>query len=247
MDPLDPANVCVHLTGIGPTACHAGVDYDSVKAGTRRPEWPCTNLAVPCAARLLPAAQLAANQKWFDELAEQGVRIVHPDDGWVDHEANTIRFVYPTMQHALPAPGVLVALGTRERWRVVMLTREVLQPVGMSSLWAWLAGGDAIRNGARWSDDLSPPLDEPLDRAQVAALAGERPSLAVQTEPREAGWLRDLVEPAPPSEAERIAAHVAAVAPGYRERARAWLDAEHADMVEDLAALMATVSAECCS
>lgn len=60
---------------------------------------------------------------------------------------------------------------------------------------------------------------------------------------RERGQLQ---EAAPPSEAERVAEHVAAVAPGYRERARAWLDAEHADMVEDLAKLLATVSAECC-
>lgn len=106
----------------------------------------------------------------------------------------------------------------------------------------------AVRLGGILDEPLDPSLwAQTLDRAQVAALAGERPSLAVQTEPREAGWLRDLVEPAPPSEAERIAAHVAAVAPGYRERARAWLDAEHTDMVEDLAALMATVSAECCS
>ena len=45
----------------------------------------------------------------------------------------------------------------------------------------------------------------------------------------------------------RLAEHVAAVTPQYRERAREWLAAEHADPVEALAALLATVSGECCA
>lgn len=47
-------------------------------------------------------------------------------------------------------------------------------------------------------------------------------------------------------EPRRIAEHVAEVTPQYRERARAWLNAEHTDMVEELATLLATISAECC-
>lgn len=50
----------------------------------------------------------------------------------------------------------------------------------------------------------------------------------------------------PTDEPRRIAEHVAAVTPQYRERAREWLNAEHADMVEELATLLATISAECC-
>lgn len=83
------------------------------------------------------ATPIDREDAWLQELAEQGVRIVHPDDGWVDREANTVQFMYPTMQHALPAPGVLVALGTPAKWRVVMLKREVRQPVG-GSRWAFV-------------------------------------------------------------------------------------------------------------
>lgn len=53
-------------------------------------------------------------------------------------------------------------------------------------------------------------------------------------------------EPDALDEPARISEHVAAVTPQYRERARAWLNAEHTDMVEELATLLATISAECC-
>lgn len=52
--------------------------------------------------------------------------------------------------------------------------------------------------------------------------------------------------PRPTNEPRRIAEHVAEVTPQYRERARAWLNAKHTDMVEELATLLATISAECC-
>lgn len=44
-----------------------------------------------------------------------------------------------------------------------------------------------------------------------------------------------------PTEQERAEGLV----PLFREQARAWLEAEHADMEEDLAALLARVAAEC--
>lgn len=59
---------------------------------------------------------------------------------------------------------------------------------------------------------------------------------------------KDLAEWDPDAldESARVAADAAEMVPLYRERARAWLDAEHADMVEDLALLLATVAVESC-
>ncbi len=131
--------------------------------------------------RKTPPNYATREKAWLERLAVEGVRIVHPDDGWVDRNANTVQFVYPTMQHAMPAPGVLVALGTPEKWRVVMLKREVRQPIGPSR-WAFveqrLADPDltgtttfgSTDDGATWTQAGTPPHTLPELRRRLEAL-----------------------------------------------------------------------------
>lgn len=75
---------------------------------------------------------------WEEEIVGRGIQIAHPDDGWVDRARGTVLFAYPTFQQAAPAPGVRVALGTPDRWRLVELTHRVPQAVSLGSdRWAF--------------------------------------------------------------------------------------------------------------
>ncbi len=71
------------------------------------------------------ATEAASERAWHAELVERGVDIAHPDDGWVDSGRRNVYFAYPSLIRVEPAGGVLVALGTPRRWRLVRLTNEV--------------------------------------------------------------------------------------------------------------------------
>lgn len=63
-------------------------------------------------------------RQWCDELREAGIRAAHPDDGWVDRQANTVRLEYPQFAGRLEV-GDLIALGQPERYRVVRITGTI--------------------------------------------------------------------------------------------------------------------------
>lgn len=67
----------------------------------------------------------AAEAAWVEHLRRCGLKAAHPDDGWVDREANTLRFSYPQF-YDNPQVGDLIALGshTDRGWRVVRLTAK---------------------------------------------------------------------------------------------------------------------------
>lgn len=84
----------------------------------------------------LAASSEAARRSWVEILEARGIGLAHPDDGWVDRERDTVLLVYPSLSRTAPAPGVLLALGWPDRWRVVRITREVPMPIG-ASRWAF--------------------------------------------------------------------------------------------------------------
>jgi hypothetical protein len=62
---------------------------------------------------------------WVAHLRALGVRAAHPDDGWVDREANTVRLEYPQFGGRL-AVGDLLALGSpRDDTRIVRITGTI--------------------------------------------------------------------------------------------------------------------------
>lgn len=67
----------------------------------------------------------AGEAAWVKHLRRCGLKAAHPDDGWVDREANTVRFCYPQFFDN-PQVGDLIALGshTGRGWRVVRLTAK---------------------------------------------------------------------------------------------------------------------------
>lgn len=55
--------------------------------------------------------RMAAEQEQATtELIARGVKMEHPDDGWVDRQANTLQPCYPRFDHK-PQAGDLIALG----------------------------------------------------------------------------------------------------------------------------------------
>lgn len=78
-----------------------------------------------------------AERRWAELLETRGIGLAHPDDGWVDRQRNTVLLAYPSLSRTAPAPGVLLALGWPDRWRVVRITREVPMLLG-SSRWAFV-------------------------------------------------------------------------------------------------------------
>ena len=69
-------------------------------------------------------------RKWVRHLRRVGVKAAHPDDGWVDREANTVTFSCPQFNDN-PHVGDLIALGRPEDWRLVRVTKVRDGIVGM--------------------------------------------------------------------------------------------------------------------
>lgn len=65
----------------------------------------------------------AANEErdWIARLRAEGVKAAHPDDGWVDREANSVHFAYPQFDDGVEVGG-LIALGWPDRHRLVRVT-----------------------------------------------------------------------------------------------------------------------------
>lgn len=72
---------------------------------------------------------------WIATLRKQGVRGAHPDDGWVNRQANEVQFVYPQFMDGVQA-GSLVALGWPDRHRLVELTEYRKRQLG-TGCWAF--------------------------------------------------------------------------------------------------------------
>lgn len=79
---------------------------------------------VVAAAALRERAYYERERQWCDELREAGIRAAHPDDGWVDRDANTVHFAYPQFAGRVE-PGDLIALGQPDDYRVVRVTGTI--------------------------------------------------------------------------------------------------------------------------
>ena len=125
------------------TACR-GSDLTSCACGECSTCWPTPRSnGTPEGDRAVREWRGAARERasaeadWLAQLARADVGLAHPDDGWVNQEEGTVKFAYPSLHRRDPAVGVLVALGTPERWRLVRLTEERKQILG-ASRWAFV-------------------------------------------------------------------------------------------------------------
>lgn len=63
------------------------------------------------------------NEKlWIEKLRSLGVKLAHPDDGWVNREQNNVYPVYPQFDDK-PQVGDLIALGWPGKCRIVKVTK----------------------------------------------------------------------------------------------------------------------------
>ncbi len=58
---------------------------------------------------------------WIEKLRTLGVKMVHPDDGWVKRETNELCPTYPQFDDGV-CIGDLIALGWPNEYRVVRVT-----------------------------------------------------------------------------------------------------------------------------
>jgi hypothetical protein len=63
----------------------------------------------------------AEQREWVARLRSEGVKAAHPDDGWVDRDANKVHLAYPDFNDGLTI-GDLLALGSCEAARIVRVT-----------------------------------------------------------------------------------------------------------------------------
>jgi hypothetical protein len=102
-----------------------------------------------------------ANIQWGRELMAQGVTMGRPDDGWVNREENYFSNFYPTFMRGLHAlcPGDIVALGTPENYRLVLITRLEARPWSIYPYYhfAEVAEGRVIADGGSCG---RPPIDK---------------------------------------------------------------------------------------
>jgi hypothetical protein len=63
-------------------------------------------------------AQENEYNKWEEELKSKGVKLVHPDDGWVDREENELHPCYPRFDMD-PQIGDTIVLGCPDKYRFV--------------------------------------------------------------------------------------------------------------------------------
>lgn len=59
-------------------------------------------------------------EQWITELRAAGVIAAHPDDGWVDRQANNVQFVYPQFNDGAKV-GDLIAQGQPSQHRIVRI------------------------------------------------------------------------------------------------------------------------------
>ncbi|MEM1295456.1 MAG: hypothetical protein AAGH89_08820 [Verrucomicrobiota bacterium] len=56
--------------------------------------------------------------EWIERLRAEGVKAAHPDDGWVDREADSVHFAYAGFNDGVKA-GDRIALGWPDKYRIV--------------------------------------------------------------------------------------------------------------------------------
>lgn len=70
-----------------------------------------------------------SHNEWVVMLKANGVKLAHPDDGWVNRSENYIDPSYPSFD-LNPQSGDLIALGTYEKYRLVRVTEIGLWGMG---------------------------------------------------------------------------------------------------------------------
>lgn len=74
------------------------------------------------AYELVTARAAASNKEWTEYLmATLNPSIIHPDDGWVNHDLNEVHPCYPSYFRE-PVQGDVFVLGTYNKFRVVKYT-----------------------------------------------------------------------------------------------------------------------------
>jgi hypothetical protein len=63
-----------------------------------------------------------AEREWVARLRVTGIKLAHPDDGWVNREENSLVPCYPQFDDN-PGEGDLIALGSWKVFRLVRVTR----------------------------------------------------------------------------------------------------------------------------
>lgn len=64
-------------------------------------------------------------------LRAKGIAAAHPDDGWVNREANELVMQYPWFNNGI-SKGSIIALGWPEKWRTVRITGKRTNVFGMT-------------------------------------------------------------------------------------------------------------------
>ena len=59
---------------------------------------------------------------WIDGLRRDGVKMAHPDDGWVNRTENRLMPCYPQFDDR-PGVGDIIALGSPDKWRLVRVIK----------------------------------------------------------------------------------------------------------------------------
>lgn len=72
--------------------------------------------------------------EWIEKLREQGIKVAHPDDGWVDREKNEIILVYPQFDDGV-IDGCLMALGWPWKYRIVKVISHRIGLFGNLVYW----------------------------------------------------------------------------------------------------------------
>jgi hypothetical protein len=84
----------------------------------------------------------ARMQDWVSALIARGVKAAHPDDGWVDREANSVTFAYARFDLD-PQIGDLIALGDPEEYRLVrVVDRQFRNLLTAKVIYTFAPGGE---------------------------------------------------------------------------------------------------------
>lgn len=70
-------------------------------------------------------------EEFCDYLKKQGVKALHPDDGWVDRKENTVYFCYPDFLEEINV-GDQIALGDYKEYRIC----QVIEIISQSRIFA---------------------------------------------------------------------------------------------------------------
>lgn len=75
--------------------------------------------------------QKSKYNKWAEKLKAEGVKMAHPDDGWVDRKEDKVHPCYPEFKHN-PQIGDLIVLGNPDKYRFVRVVK--IEIIGWSKM-----------------------------------------------------------------------------------------------------------------